>query len=272
MTDTPIRHNADVTDRSLLSESAYKSGRDLSARQSLYQWQSPRYDLPGLVAEQLREIRGTVVDIGCGNGKFIRRLRNDRPDLRLLGLDISAGILAEVPGPVAVADASRLPLHDGGVNAALAMHMLYHVEDIPGAVGELGRVLADGGTVIASTNSDRDKSELDDLWQRASGDILGLDRGPSRISLSARFSLEEAPSLLGRVFDAVDVIELPGTITVTDPAPVIAHMASYRAWADQHEVPFDETIRHAEEIVAQHIEKHGQFEITCLGGLLVCRR
>lgn len=272
MTDTPVRHNADVTDRSLLSGSAYKNGRDLSARQSLYLWQSPRYDLPGLVAEQLREIRGTVVDIGCGNGKFIRRLRNDRPDLRLLGFDISAGILAEVPGPVAVADASRLPLHDGGVNAALAMHMLYHVEDIPGAVGELGRVLADGGTVIASTNSDRDKSELDDLWQRASGDILGLDRGPSRVSLSARFSLEKAPPLLGRVFGTVHVIELPGTIVVTDPAPVVAHMASYRAWADQHKVPFDETIRRAEQIISQVIEKRGRFEITCLGGLLLCRR
>ncbi|WP_414166933.1 class I SAM-dependent methyltransferase [Streptoverticillium reticulum] len=275
MTDAPVRHNAAVTNRSLLSGSAYKSGQDLSARQSLYKWQSPRYDLPGLVTEQLREIRGTVVDVGCGNGKFINRLRQDRPDLRLLGLDISAGILGEVPGPVAVADAARLPLRDAGTNAVLALHMLYHVEDIPAAVAELGRVLAEGGTVVASTNSDHDKSELDDLWQRASGDVLGRlgrDRGPSRISLSARFSLEKAPSVLGAAFSAVRVVELPGTIAVTDPAPVVAHMASYRAWADQYEVPFDETIQRAERIVSQQIEEQGRFEITCLGGLLICRR
>ncbi|MCC3772832.1 class I SAM-dependent methyltransferase [Streptomyces sp. UNOC14_S4] len=272
MTDAPARHDAAVTDRSLLAGSAYKSGRDLAARQSLYRWQSPRYDLPGLVVEQLRHVRGTVVDVGCGNGKFIRRLRDNRPDLRLLGLDISAGILAEVPGPVAVADASRLPLPDAGANALLALHMLYHVEDIPAAVAELGRALADDGTVIASTNSARDKAELDDLWQRASGDVLGRKRGPSRISLSARFSLEEAPSLLGAAFGTVRMLELPGTITVTDPAPVIAHMASYRAWADQCGVPFDAMIQRAEEIVSQQIEKHGRFEITCLGGLLVCRR
>ncbi|MGW1194589.1 class I SAM-dependent methyltransferase [Streptomyces sp. NPDC002536] len=272
MTDTPVQHDAAVTDRSLLSGSAYRSGRDLSARQSLYQWQSPRYDLPGLVTEQLREIRGTVVDVGCGNGKFLNRLRQDRPDLRLLGLDISAGILGEVPGPVAVADAARLPLRDAGTNAVLALHMLYHVEDIPAAVTEFGRVLAEGGTVVASTNGDHDKAELDDLWQRASGDVLGRDRGPSRISLSARFSLEKAPSLLGAAFSTVRVVELPGTIAVTDPAPVVAHMASYRAWADQHEVPFDETIQRAERIVSQHIEEKGRFEITCLGGLLICRR
>lgn len=272
MTDTPVQHEAAVTNRSLLSGSAYKSGRDLSARQSLYRWQSPRYDLPGLVTEHLQRIRGTVVDVGCGNGKFINRLRKDRPDLRLLGLDISAGILGEVPGPVAVADAARLPLHDASTNAVLALHMLYHVERIPAAIAEFGRVLAEDGTVVASTNSDYDKAELDDLWQRASGDILGRDRGPSRISLSARFSLEKAPSLLGDTFGTVHVVELPGTITVTDPAPVVAHMASYRAWADQHEVPFDETIRRAEQIVAQHIEKDGRFEITCLSGLLICRR
>ncbi|MFF4407770.1 class I SAM-dependent methyltransferase [Streptomyces sp. NPDC001404] len=272
MTDTPVRHDAAVTDRSLLSGSAYKSGQDLSARQSLYQWQSPRYDLPGLVAEQLRETRGTVVDVGCGNGKFINRLRRDRPDLRLFGLDVSAGILGEVPGPVAVADAARLPLRDAGTNAVLALHMLYHVADIPAAVAEFGRVLAEDGCVVASTNSDHDKAELDDLWQRASGDILGRDRGPSRISLSARFSLEKAPSLLGTVFGAVRVVALPGTITVTDPAPVVAHLASYRAWADQHEVPFDETIRRAEQIVSQQIAKQGRFEIVCLGGLLICRR
>ncbi|WP_372408905.1 class I SAM-dependent methyltransferase [Streptomyces luteireticuli] len=271
MTDA-ARHDEALTDRSLLAGRAYKSGRDLLARQSLYQWQSPRHDLPGLVAEQLRRVRGTVVDVGCGNGKFIRRLREFRPDLRLLGLDISEGILAEVPGPVAVADVARLPLPDGGANALLALHMLYHAEDIPRAVAELGRALAEGGTVIASTNSERDKAELDELWQRASGDILGRERGPSRISLSARFSLKEAPSLLGAVFGTVGVLELPGTITVTDPAPVIAHMASYQAWADRCGVPFDAMIQRAEEIVSQRIEKQGRFEITCLGGLLVCRR
>ncbi|MFE1547877.1 hypothetical protein [Streptomyces sp. NPDC058718] len=55
--------------------------------------------------------------------------------------------------------------------------------------------MAGDGLVIASTNSDRDKAELDDLWQRAACDVLGIDRGPARISLSARFSLEKATGL-----------------------------------------------------------------------------
>lgn len=274
MTELPSARAAALTDRSRLAGSAYSSDRDLAARQSLYRWQTPRYDLPGIVAEKLSgvRVRGRVVDVGCGNGKFIQRLRDERPDLALLGVDIAPGILAGVPGPVAVADATRLPLAAEGVDAALALHMLYHVPDIPQAVRELFRVVTGDGLVIASTNSDRDKAELDDLWQRAAGDVLGTGRGPARISLSARFSLEKAPAFLSEEFGRVETTELPGTITVDDPEPVIAHMASYRAWADQHDVPFDATIERARTILVEHIDRHGAFEITCLGGVLVCRR
>ncbi|WP_066943463.1 class I SAM-dependent methyltransferase [Streptomyces lushanensis] len=274
MTELSAAHDAAVTDRGRLAGSAYSSDRDLAARQSLYQWQTPRHDLPGIVAEQLSGVRegGRVVDAGCGNGTFLRRLRKDRPDLALLGLDIAPGILAGVPGPVAVADATRLPLAAGSVDAALVMHMLYHVPDIPQAVRELSRVVARDGLVIASTNSDRDKAELDDLWQRAAGDVLGTENGPARISLSARFSLEKAPAFLGEEFGRVETRELPGTITVHDPEPVIAYLASYRAWADQHDVPFDATVERARVLLGDHIARHGMFEITCKGGILVCRR
>lgn len=272
MTDLSAAHNAAVTDRDRLAGNAYSNDRDLDARQSLYRWQTPRYDLPGIVAEQLSGVHGRVVDVGCGNGKFIQRLRADRPDLDLLGLDIAPGMLAGVPGPVAVADATRLPLATQSVDAALALHMLYHVPDIPQAVRELSRVVVGDGPAIVSTNSDRDKGELDELWQRAAGDVLGTGRGPARISLSARFSLEKAPAFLEEEFGCVEMIELPGTITVHDPEPVIAHMASYRAWADQHEVPFGAMIERARTILVDHIARHGAFEVTCLGGILICQR
>ncbi|MFF8787285.1 hypothetical protein [Streptomyces sp. NPDC015125] len=102
--------------------------------------------------------------------------------------------------------------------------------------------------------------------------MLGVDKGPARISLSARFSLEQAPGLLGAAFDKVETIELPGTIAVPSPGPVIAHLKSYRAWADHHAVPFEATVERAGEIVTEHIERNGAFEIECLGGMLICTR
>ncbi|MDW4907558.1 class I SAM-dependent methyltransferase [Streptomyces sp. ADMS] len=262
-----------ATDRNRLAESAYGSDRDLAARQSLYQWQTPRRDLAGIVAEQLSGVRGhgRVVDVGCGNGRFVQRLRAARPDLSLLGLDIAPGILATVPGAVAVADVMRLPLATGSVDAALAMHMLYHVPDIPQAVRELSRVVARDGVTIVSTNSDRDKAELDDLWHRAASDVLGSGREPARFSVGARFSLEKAPAFLGEEFGRVRTIELPSTVTVHDPEPVVAYLASYRAWADQYDVPFDATVERARAIVTDRIARHGTFEVGCRAGILVCR-
>ncbi|MFK4265955.1 class I SAM-dependent methyltransferase [Streptomyces milbemycinicus] len=272
MTTNTEQQNAAVADRKLLAQSAYSDGRHLAARQSIYRWQQPRYDLPGMVTEELAGTHGTVVDIGCGNGKFVSRLRKDRPDLRVVGVDVSEGILAEVENPVLVADAQTLPLAEGAADAVLALHMLYHVGDVPATVQELARVLRPGGVVIASTNSATDKREMDQLWKRAAGDVLGIPEGPTRVSLSSRFSLEAAPDLLGTAFSDIRVRKLPGIIEVTDPAPVVAHLASYEAWAEQCGVPFGETVARARELVADAISSAGSFRVTCLGGILICRR
>ncbi|NYI05552.1 class I SAM-dependent methyltransferase [Allostreptomyces psammosilenae] len=268
-----MTHSAEpsaTTDPAVLTGAAYRDGSGLAARRSLYDWQTPRHDLPGIVAEALTGVRGAVADVGCGSGAVLRRLAQARPDLTLIGVDLSAGILSGVPVPVAVADVEHLPFSDGRLGAALALHMLYHARDIPAAVAELRRVVAPGGLVVVSTNSGTDKRELDQLWRRASGDVLGVPEGPSRVTLSSRFRLEDAQVLLADHFASVRVLPLPGTITVTDPEPVIAHLASYRAWAAQAGVPFDATIQRAREILDEHIRTNGCFTITCLGGILIC--
>ncbi|WP_330239175.1 class I SAM-dependent methyltransferase [Streptomyces sp. NBC_00525] len=269
MTDQPTRDRS-VTDRCLLSTRAYGSGQYLAARQSLYRWQTPRHDLPGIVAGELAGVRGVVADVGCGNGKFVARVREDRPDLKVLPMDVSPGILGAIPGAV-VADVQQLPVADASLGAVLALHMLYHVEDQGRAVKELGRVLAPGGIAIVSTNSRTDKRELEHLWRRAAGDVLGVREGPARVQLSARFTLEDAPGVLGAVFGEIRTIPLPGMIEVTDAGPVVAHLASYEAWADEMGVPFPETVERARELVDGVIRVEGAFRVSCLGGVLVCR-
>ncbi|CAM5410160.1 hypothetical protein SAURM35S_08636 [Streptomyces aurantiogriseus] len=58
MTEQSAAHDAAVTDRGRLAGSAYSSDRDLAARQSLYQWQTPRYDLPGIEDQSWIHARG----------------------------------------------------------------------------------------------------------------------------------------------------------------------------------------------------------------------
>ncbi len=91
------------------------------------------------------------------------------------------------------------------------------------------------------------------------------------MQLSARFTLEDASAILGTVFGEIRTIPLPGVIEVTDAEPVVAHLASYEAWADRMGVPFRETIERAPEWGNETIQAEGAFRITCLGGTPVCK-
>lgn len=100
------------------------------------------------VLDRLASLGGSVIDAGCGNGVCTSALRRHRPDLQVVGTDLSPGMR-----PDAVADAQRLPLPDRSMDAALAMYMLHCVPDIPVAVSELARVLRSNGIAVVSTNS-----------------------------------------------------------------------------------------------------------------------
>lgn len=149
--------------------------------------------------------------------------------------------------------------------------MLYSLTDIDAGLTELRRVLRADGVLIASTNARDGKAELDQLWYAAEADVLGVAEGPRRISLSARFFLNDAPAVLGHYFAHADLIELPGTITVTAPEPVLAHLGSYPSWAADTGVPFNETLQRAHERLSGHIQTHGAFHISCRSGILICR-
>lgn len=273
------------TDRQTVAGAAYGDQRHLAARQALFAWARPKHDPAGIVCRRLvahlasvgvlggagpAPARATVaVDVGAGNGLYTRRLRQEIPGLRVAALDISAGILAGVAPVVLVADAARLPVADRCVDAVLAMHMLYHLPDPDVGLGELARVLTGRGIAFISTNHSSDKHELDDLWSRAAADVLDLACGPQRISLSSRFPLDDAAERVGVHFADVETVELTGTIEVPTPEPVVAHLASYRAWAHQSGVPFEATIARAAQLVSEQIAREQRFTITVRSGILI---
>ncbi|WP_197024268.1 class I SAM-dependent methyltransferase [Nocardiopsis sp. CNT312] len=260
-----------TTDHRVLADSAYRDDRDLGARQRLYDYQRPVFDLPGLALDRLADRGGVWADVGCGNGRYLHRVRTDRPDVRAVGLDVSASLLGALQAPVVCADAARLPLGERSVDAVLAMHMLYHLPDPARGIAEFARVLGPGGRVVASTNSRADKHEIDRLWSAAAGTVLGTGRGPRRIKLSEHFPLEDAGEAFGAHFARVRVEELSGVIEVDTPEPVLAHLGSYRAWADQAGVPFEAALEQAARDLEERLRR-GPFTVTTRQGLVIADR
>lgn len=101
--------------------------------------------LPATFLDDLRWARGrTVVELGCGDGRFTAVLR--RHGARPVGLDRrrpAAGSAAAV-----VADARRLPLREGSVALLVAANLLRQLWPLPGRAAvpaDWQRCLAPGG-------------------------------------------------------------------------------------------------------------------------------
>ncbi|KAB2346619.1 class I SAM-dependent methyltransferase [Actinomadura rudentiformis] len=141
-----------------------------------------------------------IVDIGCGEGALAAALRavggpshRARPPgpspQRLVGVDASVTMLGAHPRPVVLAEATRLPFAPGVFEAALAVNVLYHLDDPVSALREARRVLAPGGLFIASAIARDDSPELAEVWRRA----------------PTPFDAEEAPGLVAAVFGTAEV-------------------------------------------------------------------
>jgi SAM-dependent methyltransferase len=94
-----------------------------------------------------------ALDAGCGTGRALPHLRRAvGPGGTVLGVDLTPEMLATARrygrhrhGWLVLADARRLPLRDGEVDAAFAAGLLPHLPDPDGGLTELARVTRPGG-------------------------------------------------------------------------------------------------------------------------------
>ncbi len=90
-----------------------------------------------------------ILDIGCGVGAFVRRLREF--SLRIAGIDVDAERVIEggkeVPG-LALAVGEHLPFADGAFDVILLHEVLEHVTDDLATLRETHRLLAPGGKAV----------------------------------------------------------------------------------------------------------------------------
>lgn len=96
-----------------------------------------------------------VLDVGCGTGWFAAGLQRARPDVRVIGLDLSAGMLGKArqagADRLVQGDASRLPLTDESVDVVVGRGVLHHLPDPAAALIEWRRVVRPEGVVVLSS-------------------------------------------------------------------------------------------------------------------------
>ncbi|RUT34911.1 class I SAM-dependent methyltransferase [Arsenicitalea aurantiaca] len=101
-----------------------------------------------VLAERLAEAlptRGTVLDLGCGDGSVAAALMALRRDLRIEGVDVLLRPRTHIP--VTLYDGRHLPLADASVDYVTIIDVLHHTEDPVAVLREAARV-ARRGVVI----------------------------------------------------------------------------------------------------------------------------
>jgi SAM-dependent methyltransferase len=203
-----------------LRDVAYADPSGLAARSALYDFQQPYIDIVAEALRVLAPLDGRVVgDVGCGSGRYIDALRG--AGAQVVGVDLSAGMLAAVPDPPAlvVADSQSLPFTDASLDVVMLMHMLYHVPDPGLAVAEASRVLQRDGKLLVATNGRRHLAEMNELW------LPLLDRTGLRVELedaglvNPRVTADKARRLVAMQFHHLEQHWLRSSVVVTDAAP-----------------------------------------------------
>ena len=79
-----------------------------------------------------------ILDVGCGDGQVARLLLDQRPDLRISGVDVLVRESTAIP--VSLFDGHRLPLADGTKDAVMFIDVLHHTPDPLVLLREAARV------------------------------------------------------------------------------------------------------------------------------------
>lgn len=213
----------------------YATDRHLRTRIETHE----RYGVgPGLEprVDELLALRGdeALLDVGTGPGDFPGRLRAWGHRGRLVGVDLSPGMVERAREThhgveFARASAEALPFPEASFEVLTARHMLYHVPDVPAALAEFVRVLRPGGRFLALTNAAGYLAELWDVVAEVVPEEPALAGLLDSRAGSAVFSEQNGEGLVRAAFGDVQMDFLDSALVFPSPGPVLAYLESMTA-------------------------------------------
>lgn len=120
----------------------------------------------------IRHRPATVVDLGCGTGGAIRALQRTYPRARVIGLDLSPGMLVEARKRfrawsrrrLVAGDLERLPFADARFDLVFSSLALPWCNDLPAALREFARIARPGALLLFSSYGPDTLRELAAAW------------------------------------------------------------------------------------------------------------
>jgi len=137
-------------------------------------WQE-RAEIPVMIAALGLRTGERVLEIGCGRGVALAPLARRLAPTRLAGLDVDAELLAQarlkvaacaIDVELALGDVRALPFPDASFEVVVDFGTCYHIARRAQALGEISRVLVEGGRLVHETRLSQILSHPVRSWGR----------------------------------------------------------------------------------------------------------
>jgi len=225
----PEKHDSPVGAFDALAP-AYDGSIPPHLRRHLLGWRA------AVVASVLPGGRGRVLDVGCGHGHLVHRLRG--MGMEADGLDLSPAMIAEArkgPGAFIVGDIAGNPPPSGGYDLAVSFGVLHYLvapTRVEAALANMVNAVRPGGLVLVSDNN-----PLNPYWRRIMRHYP-MDGLPTRLVTEPeiRRGFDKSGGRIVRTWrtgwvpDFVPPALLPGAVLVSRMLDAIPGVASFGAY------------------------------------------
>jgi len=213
----------------------YRTSANLDARIRLHVlYSTNQYGWTHWVLDQIEAPeQAHILEIGCGPASlWVENGDRILPGWQITLTDQSAGMIAQAQANLAATphefrfeqvDAQSIPFTEGAFDVVITNHMLYHVPDLPRALGEIQRVLKPGGKLYAATNGQNHMAELRALIHQFDPalDYMATAAPPERF-----FSLENGSAHLAPWFPMLELRHYLDGLAVTDVNALVDYVFS----------------------------------------------
>ena len=264
-----------MSDEQEMLRQQYADASNLAARSRLHsRFQTNKYGWLRWIFDQFELTQlCSILELGCGNAAlWMSNYQRIGQDWDITLSDFSAGMLDEARRNLAkfgnkfdfaVIDAQAIPFENGRFDVVIANHMLYHVADLEKGLGEIRRVLKDGGRLYATTNGDDHMRELREMVKPFAPELPFVQHDNAKA-----FSLENGAGKLMRYFKTLKMVQYEDSLEVTEIEPIMDWVLSVRG---AKAVFTPNTIAQLRQLLLAKLQERGVINITKTNGMFIAK-
>ncbi len=215
-----------------------------------------------------------VLELGSGNALLWKsNLKRIPEDAQILLTDFSEGMLNDARKVLGedsnrfeykIMDAQEISYPNDSFDIVIANLMIYHIPDKEKAISEISRVLKPDGALYASTFSQNNMIEFNDLLKNYDKNLYNPIEQHARA-----FGLENGAEQLKKSFKEVEMIKYVDSLEVTETEPIVDYMLSFGSVKENID---EANLKGFKDYLDDVLDREGVIKISKESGIFIAKK